>query len=115
MAAQLDQILNKSTEKVNEIPVSCRKPTCDLSEVIETISLPSFEPVCPFNMVQSHTGEQEEVTPEVEEPIQKPRLLKKKSERKVVILSPVQEELSEASIDKKVYKAVFKKCHSDLK
>lgn len=66
-------------------------------------------------MVQSHTGEQEEVAPEDEEPTQKPKHAKKKSERKVVILSPVQEEQSEASIDRKVYKAVFKKCHSDLK
>ena len=115
MAQQLDQILSKSSKSANSVPVSCRKPTSDLSEVIESISLPSFEPVCPFNMVQSHTGEQEEVTPEEEEPIQKPKQVKRKSERKVVILSPVQEEQSEASIDKKVYKAVFKKCHSDLK
>ena len=112
MANELDMILSKSSKQVNEIPVSCQKPTADLSETIQAISLPSFEPVCPFKMVQSHTGEQEDVSPEAEEPVKAP---KKKSEKKVVILSPVQEENSQASIDKKAYKSVFKKCHSDLK
>ena len=111
MAKELDQILSKSSKSVNEVPVSCnKKPTSDLSEVIESLSLPSFDPVCPFKMVQSHSGEQDEVTPEAEEPEKK-----KKSEKKVVILSPVQEENSQPSTDKNVYKSVFKKCHSDLK
>ena len=112
MTEQLDQILSKTkSASVNQVPSSCQKPTKDLSEVIETtICLPTFEPVCPFSMVRSHTGEQEEVDPEAEEEVtpQTPKEIKKKSEKKIMILSPIQEEgITEAQVDKKIYKAVF--------
>ena len=66
-------------------------------------------------MVKSLSGEQEDVAPEAEESTPAAPAPKKKTEKKVIILSPVQEEKSEGSVDKKVYKAIFKKCHSDLK
>lgn len=101
MSEQLDMILAKSknaSASVNQVPASCQKPTRDLTEVIEEITLPSFEPVCPFSMVQSHSGEQEEVDPEAEAeevatvlPV-KVAMAVKKTERKVMILSPIQEE-----------------------
>ena len=122
MSEQLDQILAKSKNttfnQANQVPASCQKPTRDLTEVIEGLSLPSFEPVCPFSMVQSHNGEQEEVDPEAEEEatILPAKVVKKKTEKKVMILSPIQEEgVTGNQVDKKIYKAVFKKCHADLK
>lgn len=104
---------------------SYERSTCstdtDEVEVSQCLTIPSFDPVCSFNQIKSHTVHQEDVAPEEDEEvapkvIQPARHLKTKSEKRVKILSPIQEEnQSEYMIDTEQYKAIFKVCHSDLK
>ena len=91
------------------------------------MQIPSFDPICSFNQVKSHTSEQVDITPEEDDEVapqmvQQPKTEKlakvkkvkneKKENKTVRILSPVQEEdQSDYTIEKDLYKAIFKKVH----
>ena len=55
ISQEINDIVSTGTSSkktlINEIPQTCQKKTADLSDVIREMQIPSFEPVCSFDMV----------------------------------------------------------------
>ena len=110
----MDMMVQTETHSINSVPLSCKKKS---QQNATMISLPSFDPVCKFDQIQFHSGEQVEVEEESEEEsLEMLSTRSSASAKKVSVLKPIIEEhVPTVSFSKEEYKQVFKRCHKSLR